>query len=149
MTQVSKYPLSKDVYERVFDVFLKTIVGLRTKKEVTKFLEEFLSPTEQIMLAKRLSIALLLEKNYDYRQIARILRVSTATVASVVLAYRYGDEFKGIIRRILQDEKMEEFWTNVGTNVTNALSLSGSKSGTWIYLRNELKKKRRKKKSPF
>lgn len=147
MSQVSKYPISKDVYERVFEVFLKTVVGLQTKRSVAQFLEEFLSPTEQIMLAKRLSIALLLEKNYDYREISKILRVSTATIGSVALCYRYGNAFKEVVKKILRDEKIEEFWTSIGEKITSILAMPGSKSGTWIYLKQELEKKRRNK--PF
>jgi len=114
MPQVSKYPVSKDVYERVFDVFLKTISDLNTKKQVQDFFKEFLSPTEQIMLAKRLATAFLIEKDYNYREISKILRVSTTTISRVALSYKYSNNFKRIVKRILKDEKIEEFWLGVG-----------------------------------
>lgn len=145
MPQVSKYPVSRDVYERIFEIFLKTIAGLTTKKQVASFLDEFLSPTEQIMLSKRLAIAFLLAKGYDYRTISKILRVSTNTVGSVAVVYKYGDIYKKVVDNVLKDEKVEEFWINVGEKVTKLLAAGRSKSGTWIYLRNELQKKKKNK----
>jgi len=145
MPQVSKYPVSKDVYERVFDVFLKTISDLNTKKQVQDFFKEFLSPTEQIMLAKRLATAFLIEKDYNYREISKILRVSTTTISRVALSYKYSNNFKRIVKRILKDEKIEEFWLGVGEKVTSLLAAPRSKAGTWVYLRQELKKRKSSK----
>ena len=145
MTQISKYPVSKAVYEKVFDVFLKTVSGLHTKDSVSEFFKEFLTPTEQIMLAKRLAIAFLLEKGYDYREISRILRVSTTTVSRVSVSYKYGSSFQKVVKKLLRDEKIEKFWLNVGEKVAAMLASPKSKSGTWIYLKQELEKKRRSK----
>ena len=62
MSQVSKYPVSKDVSDRMFEVFQMTISSLNNKEDIEEFFDEFLSPIEKIMLAKRLSIAVLLVK---------------------------------------------------------------------------------------
>ena len=145
MAQISKYPISKDVYERVFDVFLKTIVDLQTKKQVSDFFQEFLTPTERIMLAKRLAIGILLAKEYEYREICKILRVSTATIGTVALSYKYGKNYKKVISKLLQDEKIEDFFLKAGESIANLLSKTGSKGGGWYYLKNELKGKRMQK----
>ena len=121
MPQVSKYPVSKDIYERIFDVFLKTIANLTTKNQVVSFFDEFLSPTERIMLCKRLAVAFLLAKEYDYRTISKILRVSTTTVGTVAISYKYKKNYKKVIENILKDEKIEEFWVNVGEKVAKLL----------------------------
>lgn len=147
MPPVSKYPVSNEVIERIFEVFLKTITGLKTKNRAAEFLGEFLTPTERIMLAKRLAIAFLIAKGYEYREISKILRVSTNTVGKVNFAYKYGDAYKKVVDRVLQDEKVEEFLENVGEKVTALLASGGSKSGTWRYLRQEIKQKRKGK--PF
>ena len=65
MTQVSKYPLSKDVYDKIFEIFLKTLINIKNKNEGRNLIKDFFTPTERIMFAKRLGIALLLEKNYN------------------------------------------------------------------------------------
>ncbi len=76
MPQVSKYPLSKDVYDRIFEIFLKTLINVRDKDEGRNLLKDFFTPTERVMLAKRLGIVLLLERNYNYQTIRSILRVA-------------------------------------------------------------------------
>ena len=152
MTQVSKYPISKDVYERIYDVFLRTLVDLKTKEEVDSFLKEFLSPTEQIMLAKRLAIALLLAKGYDYRQTAKILRVSTSTVGAVGILYKYGGAdggYKKVINRLLKDEKIEEFWQNAAGKILNLVPDNVSKGQEWVYLKKALRKRKYKNRKPF
>jgi len=147
MPQVSKYPVAKDVYERIFEVFLKTISGLKTKGQVADFLGEFLSPTEQVMLAKRLAIAFLLAKKYDYREISRILRVSTGTVGRVPMNCEGDSNFAKVVNKILQDEKIEEFWLTVGEKIASIGAAGKSKSGGWIYVREEIRKKKMKKRA--
>jgi len=147
MTQVSKYPISKDVYEHIFDVFLATIAEIKTKNEVASFLQDFLTPTERIMLAKRLAIGLLLAKNYDYREISKILRVSTTTIGNMSSLYKYGHAYRKVIDDILADEEMEKFWLDFGEKIASILSPGGAKTSGWFYLRNEIRKKKRRK--PF
>ena len=114
MAQVSKYPLSKDIEERMFDVFWQTIAGLKTKQSVKKFLHDLLSPTEKTMLAKRLGIAILLLKGYDYRSISHALKVSTATIMLINNWLKTGGEgYKMVIKKLLKQEKQAEFWDNL------------------------------------
>jgi hypothetical protein len=94
------------------------------------------------MLAKRLAIAFLVAKDYDYREISKILRVSTTTVGRVAVSYKYGKSFRHVVEKLLKDEKVEEFWLNVGEKVAAILAAPKSKSGTWIYLKQELEKKK-------
>jgi TrpR-related protein YerC/YecD len=92
MAQVSRHPLSKLIYERIFEIFIKSIISIKNKKEAEDFLNDFLTPTERIMLAKRLTIAVLLTKGYDYNQIHKVLHVSTATIAGVNVFLKYTGE---------------------------------------------------------
>ena len=139
--------ISKDVYQKIFDVFLKTIADLKTKAEVEKFFQDFLTPTERIMLAKRLAIGLLLAKKYDYRDISKILRVSTTTVANMSILYKYGQFYRKIIDEIESDEQMKEFWLEFGEGIAGVLAVGGAKASGWFNLRNEIRKTR--KKEPF
>lgn len=66
-----------------FKIFVKRFSGLGDKRKVEDFFGYFLTPTEQITLAKRLAIAFLLIKKCDYRMITKILRVSSSTIGSV------------------------------------------------------------------
>lgn len=150
MPQVSKYPISKVVVERIFDVFIKTLVSVRNKNEADNFADDLFSPTEKIMLAKRIAIAFLLLKKYQYRKISKILRVSLNTIASVNLSLKYGKEgYRKILERIAKEENLEEFF---GKTIEKLLSLPAAATkggGTWRYLRNEVRKANQEKKKAF
>jgi uncharacterized protein YerC len=150
VTQISKYPISTQVYERILDVFLKVLVKIESKDEANQFIKDFLTPTEQVMLSKRLAIAFLLEKDYDYRTISRILRVSLTTVARVNLMRKYGGQgYERMIRKLLREEKVKDFLLRVG-EVLSGIPVKGAKGGSeWRYLHYEIKKKRRERKKPF
>ncbi len=150
MAQVSKYPISNKVYERILEVFLKTLVKIESKDEANQFIKDFLTPVEQIMLSKRLAIAFLLEKDYDYRTIRRILRVSGATIARVNLMRKYGGQgYQKMINKLLREEKVNDFLLRVG-EVLTGIPVKGAKGGSeWRYLHYELKKKRSERKKPF
>lgn len=145
MPQVSKYPVSKDIYEQIFDIFLGTLARLQTKKQVSGFMVDFLTPTETVMLAKRLAIGVLLAKKYDYREISRILRVSTATVGSVSLLYNHRKNFRNTVDEMIRNEKMKMVWLDLGEKITNVLSKGGTKASGWFYLKEEIRKKKQRK----
>src|SRR3989338_6618179 len=99
MTQVSKYPISKEVADRLFEVFIKSLLNVRNNREAQDFVYDLFSPTEKIMLAKRIAIAFLLLKGYQYREISKLLRVSLTTIGSVNLSLKLG---RGAYQKILE-----------------------------------------------
>lgn len=148
MTQVSKYPISKDVYERCWEIFTKTLIGIRNSKDADEIVSDLLTPTERIMLTKRLAIAFLLTQGYEYREINKVLHVSFQTVANVNNALRYGSNgYKKVVGRILRDEKLKEILNKTAQALITPATV-GKGSGTWRYLRGELQKKSKDRK-PF
>lgn len=114
MTKISRYPVRKEVGERMFEVFWKTIADLKTPSAVEEFFKELLTPTERIMLAKRLAIAILLMKKYSYEVIIDILKVSPATIGAISLwLKKEGKAFGKVTEKILSQEKQGEFWDNL------------------------------------
>jgi len=85
MPQVSRFPLDKKVWEKIFELFLEGIVASKDKEAANFFVDAFLAPTEKVMLAKRFAIFFLLEKETEGKEIARILKVSTSTVSRLKL----------------------------------------------------------------
>ncbi|MBI4999422.1 hypothetical protein HZB97_01475 [Candidatus Gottesmanbacteria bacterium] len=147
MPQVSKYPVSTDVYNRIFEILFNAIAEVKSPYDVREFFEDFLSPTERIMLAKRLAIAVLLAKNYDYRAISKILRVSPATIAAVNVFFRYaGQGYKKVVKRILNEEKQEEFWNKLDDLLSETIPPRGR---NWTYWRQEREKMKRERRKPF
>lgn len=148
MSQVSKYPIHKDVEKRIFEVFKNTISYLHSSEDIEDFLEDFLSPIEKIMLAKRISIAILLTKGYSYPSIGKILRVTPSTIANVSLSLKYsGRGYKKIVEKILSDEKRDEFWQKIEDMLTETLP---PKKGTdWSKWRSEYEREKWKKRKAF
>jgi len=90
MTQVSRIPLRKEVEQRVYEVLMESIAAARSRNTVVRLLDDLLSPTERLMIAKRLSIAFLLLRKYDQRTVSRWLKVSLSTVSKVSLTLQKG-----------------------------------------------------------
>lgn len=144
MSQVSKYPVQKDVYDEIFDTFLQTIASLTTKTDVLNFFNEFLTPTEKIMFSKRLAAGLLIAEGYDYKQIQNLLKTSTATISTFSSFYKYGEGYKRVIDRIRVNKRVEEFLLVLGEKIS-ALGTFGRKgSGAWKVINKNLKDKKSK-----
>ncbi len=146
MTQVSKYPIHKDVEKRMFEIFKNTISSLKNAEDIENFLEDFLSPVEKIMLAKRLSIAVLLAKGYRYPSIAKILRVTPPTIASVSISLKYsGKGYKKMVEKILRDEKVDAFWEKMEEVISNI----PQKGRSMVHQKIEYQKQKRARKKAF
>jgi len=83
MSQVSRNPLSKESNYEIQATLWWLLARLNSDSDIKIFLNGLLTKTEKIMLAKRLAIAFLLNKNYNHRDIRDALKVSTATVSKI------------------------------------------------------------------
>lgn len=146
MTQVSKYPIPKNVADRIFDIFIKTLIKIRDSSDAQNLASDLFSPTERIMLAKRLAIAFLLMKDYPYREISKLLRVSLTTIASVNLSLKFGSGgYTTILERISREEKLEEFFLNIAEKSLSLPAKVSTGGGSWRYLLEEVRKSKKKK----
>ena len=150
MAQVSKYPIPKVVADRIFEVFIKTLIGLKNRKEADDFSYDLFSPTEKIMLSKRIAIAFLLLKGYQYREISKILRVSLTTIGSVSLSVKHGrGSYEKILIKITREEDLEEFFSKTIEKVLSMPESLEKNKGVWRYLRDEIRKDKDRKTKPF
>lgn len=150
MAQISKYPIRKEIADRIFELFLSALVHVKNKEEARQLVSDLLTPTERIMLAKRLSIAFLLEKDYQYRTIRDLLRVSLPTISSVSLARKYGSKgYKKLIDEISKEESIDKFMREVAIKLVSAPALSTKGGGLWRYLKQELENEKKEKAKTF
>lgn len=115
MPQISKRPIKEDLLNRMLEIMEKSLVKLKDQKEMTVFLEDFLTPTEKIMLAKRLAMALLLSRGWDHQAICQYLKVSTSTVTTI--KNKLKSETSGyhrVINQIESDKEWEQMWLDLG-----------------------------------
>lgn len=77
----------------------KAISKLRTTEEVELFLKDFLSPSEQNHLGNRWQILSKLSSKQNYQEIQKETGQSSATIAKMSTALKYGS---GIIAKIFE-----------------------------------------------
>ncbi len=91
MTQVSRIKLRIDIENRIYKLLSQTLAGIKKEDEFNDFLDDFLSPTERTVFAKRLAIAILLAKGCDYAEIRKTLRVTPTTISRANFRMNYGN----------------------------------------------------------
>ena len=140
MPQVSKHPLAKPIEKKVTEIFLETIVRTNTTSKATTLIRDLLTPTEQVMLAKRLAIAYLLEKGWGYRPISQTLKVSLATIARIKnIRNTAGESFKTILESMLREEMIKNWFAQL-ENIITAIPPKGRNWSEWAkqrYLRQK------------
>jgi len=110
MTKISRRFLNKELENHIFELFLNTIVEIRNPDDARNFIEDLLSPTERIMLIKRLAIAVLLVKGYTYDDIDDTLKVSRSTIMNVSIWLKHGKSgYRKAVNKILETQKRKEF----------------------------------------
>lgn len=109
MTHVSRFPIHKDVYIEILRSLYRLVADLRRPEEVAIILEDFLTKTERLMLAKRLALAKLIMEGYDEVTIHRLLHVSKGTIYHMKQALQKSSSpFQQHIRKCLQQEAFQK-----------------------------------------
>jgi len=91
MPHVSQRKLKKEQFEKIYEK-LALIFDNTGKNKGSKFiLEEFLTPTEKIMLSKRLAIIFMLNEKISIHYISDALLVSPSTVERMSLRHQFGE----------------------------------------------------------
>lgn len=111
MTPVSRRPLNRQTKYDLINEFWFAL-GRLNRKEIEFFLRDILSPTEIIMLSKRIEILKQLRKRYDYSNIRDNIKVTDSTIAKMSEKLQKANEaFIKILDYLIRDEKRrwEEF----------------------------------------
>lgn len=148
MTQVSRRFLNKKVENRILDLFWNSLSSLSSKEKISIFLDDLLSPTEKIMLSKRLAVAFMLIKGYDYPTINERLKVSDPTIWNVKLNLTHrGKGYKLAIEQIMSKEKWEKFWEDLDFFFSQIIPPTPGTN--WKEVRRKQWKERRKQEKSF
>lgn len=81
--QISKKKINPKIQKEINDMFAQVIADIGNKEDALIFINDFLTDTEKVALAKRLAIIFYLDKGMSYQQIRKEIGVSSATIASV------------------------------------------------------------------
>ena len=113
MTKVSRKLLNKKIEGQIFDNLWESLSQLKNKKDIEIFLADLLTPTERIMTAKRLAIAVLLLKNMDYGRIKETVKVSNETISKVSTTVKYNHGYQLAVNKIIKTEAGRKFWADI------------------------------------
>ena len=109
MTQLSRNPLGKETNQEIQAAFWWLLARLNNDFDIKNFLNGLLTKTEKIMLAKRLAIAFLLNREYIYRDISDVLKVSTTTVGRIKEAMDKTDNYKVFLEKLEKRGELQKF----------------------------------------
>ena len=127
MAFVSKQPLPKEVERQLHEQFVDVLVAHDDVRAVRKLTYELFTPTERLMLAKRIAIVLLLEKGYSTYAVAQLLCVSDTTAARLD-QHRENGRFAAIIKTLKAREHRHSILGMIETLVTFGMPGVASRS---------------------
>ena len=114
MPQISKHRLDKAVEKQLFSLFWRSLSRLGSPQETAEFFSDILTSTEEVMLAKRYTIAVLLTKGYSPIYIRQTLHISFTTIATVSAWLKHlNPTTKKIISQHLRDESWNKFFDKI------------------------------------
>lgn len=90
MPHISSKKLKKEHLQKLYDEFSIALEKSAKKSWAKVFLNDFLTRTEKIMLAKRFAVIYLLSKEVPSSYIAEALGMSPATIARMSVKYDNG-----------------------------------------------------------
>lgn len=108
MPHVSSKKLKKETLNKLYNEFGKALERSAKKSGTKFFLEDLLTKTEKIMLAKRFAIIYLLSQNVPNSYIVETLGVSYPTLSRMSLKYDIG-KYSSLLKTIKGKEK-EAIW---------------------------------------
>ena len=80
MPHVSSRRVKKKVYKKLEDGLHDIFSKFSSRSDVSRLLGDLLTPTERLMISKRIAIILLLKKGYSFQAIQKTLKVTPFTV---------------------------------------------------------------------
>ena len=104
MPHISSKKLKRENLQKLYDEFSAALEKSAQKSWVKLFLNDFLTRTEKIMLAKRFSVIYLLSKDVPVTYIAEVLFMSPATVSRMSFRYEIG-KYSSLLKTIQKENK--------------------------------------------
>lgn len=106
MPQLSKIKLDKKIEKNLIETMEIILVKIKINKDMNSFLFSFLTPTERLMLAKRLAAIILIKEGLSHSQISSSLHLTRVTVAKLELFLEARGQGYEAAFKILRNEKI-------------------------------------------
>ncbi len=143
MVHLSPRPVQKNKLIKLYQLLFEITNSTNDQEEFIDLIKDILSPSEQIMVAKRIAIIYLLIKGLEQVVIAEYLCVSRATVAKFCLLFAEKESrIILIIKSILRKEKISHFFEDLFNDL---FTQPGIKIGHWKNYWEHKKRKQERK----
>jgi len=148
MPQVSRRFIDKKTQDKIFSLFISSLIKCNSQDRALKLVEDLFTPTEKIMFAKRVAIAYMLQEGYDYRFISQTLKVSTTTIGLLSSWLKIkGEGIRKIIEEIKRDSEMNALFSEF-KDILQEL-IASSRGQNWSKSKKILWQTRREQREPF
>lgn len=118
--QLSKKRMSLSLEKQTRKMLLGVLTDERDVNRLESIFNALFTESEQMAAAKRLAIAVYLDKGRSYENIRENLKVSSATIATV--AEQIGDSgYQELIKRVKAEEWAENWSKKLGKNLRKFL----------------------------
>lgn len=132
MPKVSKNRLPEKVCSKLFTLLPEMIYACGSANKADSFVNALFSSSEQTMIAKRLSILLMLAKGKSYGIISEKLKVSQGTIAKMAEITAHADKtFLHELEKVVRSDAAREFWNTLGYKIDTLLPPKGANWSAW------------------
>lgn len=132
MPPVSKRRLQPGIHQRLVTILIKVLASSNQTKSGLLFTQQFLSSTEQTMLAKRVGVALLLKRGYTYTSIMNYLKVSKGTVAKIAeIIHATDSATQQVLDKIISNKQVSETISDFDYYLSKLLPPKGVNWSGW------------------
>jgi len=76
MPHISARKLKKEVFQEINKRLIDSFADIKDKRLLKSFVDELLTSTEKIMLAKRLAVIFMLSEKFSFYRIQKSLKIS-------------------------------------------------------------------------
>lgn len=141
MPQVSRRKVAKDVEAKLVVLFQNALKDAADDKVIASFFESLLTTTEKKMFAKRIAIAFMLMKGFDYLMIGETLKVSKQTVWTIKKDVEGNKKYCSQVKKMLKKENFNIFWKKLDITIMEAIPPVYRTD--WVEHGRELQRKKR------
>lgn len=128
MPHVSRIKLDQKVEEDLIRTLEFVLTKLTKEEEMNGFLLSLLTPTERLMLAKRLAMTILLKENLPDSHISAALKVTRPTVSRMQLFLESrGEGFEYALQKLQNEKIVQEFKGALKSLASYAVKAAGGR----------------------
>ena len=131
MPHISQKQLKKETAKDIRKHFIKTVTSFGGKNNNKAFFDELLTPTEQIMLAKRLAMLFMLAEGMSSYKVRKILNLSPSTTARFQKEIEHG-AFPYIENIVKKKSSRDKTWKELEVLLRGGLPSMGKDRWKWL-----------------